>query len=111
MKSFCCDSAQNRFREREGVGEFLVAGPNRLGQIAFHSGYLAVHRKDWSDVLGTTAKAHSALKAAGVSNLKLFLCSRVHYCAGCGAELIQFYGPDGGALRDDDFVRRMGGTT
>jgi hypothetical protein len=101
---FCCDSARDRFGARNDVGEFLVAGGD---PVQFFAGFNMAHRTYYSDVVVAARAAASALDAAGISNVKLAAHGIAHYCSQCGVKLVDFYGPDGGALRDDHYVAQM----
>ena len=105
---WCCHSAKARFDARNQYGEFLVAGrvPD-VGEVWFFSGFNMTHRQDYSDVIGAIKAATATLKEIGISNFKLDEHHCVHFCAFCGTKLIDFYGSEGGALRDDEYVMRM----
>ena len=109
MNRFCCHAAERSFSDRETVGEFLVAGPSPYSdRIGFWGGFLAAHSKDYEDTLGANIILKDALKRANISNVKLTEWGAVRFCSWCGVELAVFYGPGGGALRDDHFVSRLG---
>lgn len=105
---WCCHSAKNRFESRQSCGEYLVAGlvPD-VDEVWFFAGFNMAHRREYSDVLGATRAASAILKENGISNIKLAEHHSVHFCSHCGAKLSEYYGPDGGALRDDQYVRQM----
>jgi hypothetical protein len=105
---FCCPATSGRFDSRLSVGEFLIAGvdPER-GVLRFYGGFTACHRADWQDLVGTCNKLGKLMTEAGASNFKLCSHHIVKFCAFCGADLAEFYGADGGALRDDDFLRQL----
>ena len=86
------------------MGDFLVAGGD---PIQFFEGFNMAHRKDYSDVVEATRAATSAFEAAGIANLKLAAHGIVHYCSQCGAKFAEFYGTNGGAMRDDAYVAQM----
>jgi hypothetical protein len=109
---WCCHSAENRFEARHTYGEFLVAGHyTDAKEVWFFAGFNMAHRHDYSDVIGAIKAASATIKEIGISNFKLEEHHCVHYCAFCGAKLIDFYGPEGGALRDDEYVKQMKGNT
>ena len=110
MSGFCCHAAEERFAGRQTVGEFLVAGPRLYSErVGFWGGFLAAHSKDYEDTLGANMIVSEALERANVYVVKMTQWGAVRFCSFCGVELVVFYGPDGGALRDDPFVRRLGG--
>ena len=104
VSQFCCHVAWNLFVDRNDVGEFLVAGGH---PVHFFAGFNAAHRKDYSDVLRANKTIAAAYDAAGISNIKLQTHHVTFYCQYCGTKLIEFYGTDGGALRDDAYVEEM----
>jgi hypothetical protein len=109
---WCCDSAKNRFESRHSYGEFLVAGIYpEVGKVWFFAGFNMAHRRDYSDVLSATKAASEVIKAIGISNFKLAEHHCVHFCSHCGAKLSEFYGSEGGYLRDDNYVKEMTGNT
>ena len=105
---FCCPATSGRFDSRLSVGEFLIAGvdPER-DVLRFYSGFTACHKADWKDLTGTCYKLGDLMREAGASNFKLCSHHIVWYCAFCGANLPEFYGVDGGALRDDEFLKQL----
>jgi len=106
--TWCCSSAQGRFDSRLEYGQFLVAGPApKPEETWFYYGFNMAHRKNWDDVLGATRTATAAIKAEGISNFKLQEFGCVHYCSTCGVNLRDHYGNDGGALRDEEYIRTM----
>ncbi len=105
---FCCAPCKSKFDARLDVGEFLIAGvdPER-GDLRFYYGFTACHRADREDLLGTNYKLGELMSEAGASNFKLCAHHIVKFCAFCGANLAEFYGADGGALRDDSFLMQL----
>jgi hypothetical protein len=89
-------------------GEFLVAGLHPdAKEVWFFDGFNMAHRRDYSDVQSAIKAAKSALEKIGISNFKLSGHRCVHFCSHCGVKLRDFYGPEGGSLRDDEYVRQM----
>jgi hypothetical protein len=96
------------FMSRLDCGTFIVAGDvYDDGRVAFIKGFNAAHRADRQRTVACNAAVARALSAAGVSNLKLQMFGQVAYCASCGANLRRHYGPDGGVLRDDEYVAEL----
>jgi len=105
---WCCGSAEGRFQSRLTSGEFLVAGPARSSDKTwFYYGFNMAERKTRDDVLGAIRAAREVLEAQGLRTFQLQAFGCVHYCQTCGVKLLDHYGPDGGALRDDAYVRAM----
>lgn len=105
---FCCDSSRGCFISRESYGDFLVAGrPHQCRDVTFVAGTAMAHRADYEALLPTLNAVERAVGAFGVSNYKLLTHRFVHFCAHCGANLRRFYGPEGGALRDDTFASQL----
>lgn len=87
---------------------FLVAGYDRdFDKVKFFAGSNMAHRKDRSAVLSANRAAAEILKREGISNLKLQIYGIAHFCVQCGVNFRKFYGEDGGALRDDDYVHEL----
>lgn len=105
---WCCHAVRNAFESRLEVGGFMVAGYyESVGEVWFFAGANMAHRKDWSNVLSANKAVGKALKAEGISNLKLQFHHVVHFCSHCGAKLRDFYGNGGGALRDDEYLAEL----
>ena len=58
-------------------------------------------------MIGTCNKLGDLMKEAGASNFKVCSHHIVKFCSFCGADLAEFYGANGGALRDDEFLRQL----
>ncbi|MBK1884923.1 hypothetical protein JIN85_21110 [Luteolibacter pohnpeiensis] len=105
---FCCHAANGRFNDRLNVGEFLIAGVDpKRGDLRFYCGFTACHKADWKDLTVTCYKLGDLMREAGASNFKLCAHHIVKYCSFCGVDLAEFYGLDGGALRDDEFLKQL----
>ena len=106
--NWCCHAAKNRFDDRNQYGEYLVAGfvPN-VQEVWFFAGFNMAHRRDYTEILQACKAAATAIEEIGISNFKLTSSHCVHFCSHCGANLKEFYGKEGGALRDDEYVRQI----
>ena len=108
-RDYCCDLAKSLFEARLVHGEFLVASRSSFSDRSlFFSGFNMAHRHDYQGLQDALASIGDALTAAEISNIKITSHRGVRYCSGCGVQLVEFYGPEGGSLRDDPYVARLG---
>ena len=106
--TFCCQPTKNHFDFRNECGFFLftAAGPV-FSKLRFYHGYTTAHNEDHTDGVEVSQTLMEAMHSAGISNFKPLAYSVVRFCPCCGKDLSDYYGPEGGALRDDEFLRRL----
>lgn len=109
--NWCCNAIKARFELRGQDSTFIVASLSETcsDRSFFYYGdvpFRVNEGESWPD-------AHKAwmknCQGTGITNLKLITYCAIRYCPWCGVKLADYYGVDGGILRDDDFFKKIKG--